>query len=222
MNALRWVKWLALACMTLDHIDAAWFGRSMWPLSGIGRLTMPLFAAVLAYNLARPGALDAGVYGRVIKRLLLFGALAYPWHVMALGQGWYTLNIMFAFAAGTAALWVIQRYPGRLWLFVMIIVGAGFWLEFHWAAPVLLVSLYVMFRGDGVTRFLLPAAAMVLLCWENGNLWALGAVPAMLALLLPQPMVPRRAWEGWLFYAYYPAHLALLVAVAPLVKGLVQ
>lgn len=141
---------------------------------------------------------------------------------MALGQGWYTLNIMFAFAAGTVALWVIQRHPARLWLFVAIIVGAGFWLEFHWAAPVLLVSLYVMFRGDGAARFLLPAAAMGLLCWENGNIWALGAVPALLVLLLPQPTILRHRWEGWLFYACYPAHLALLVALTPLVKGLAQ
>lgn len=61
---------------------------------------------------------------------------------------------------------------------------------------------------------------MGLLCWENGNIWALGAVPALLVLLLPQPRVPRHRWEGWLFYAYYPAHLALLVALTPLVERL--
>ena len=88
-----------------------------------GRVAMPLFVFVLAYNLARPDALARGAYPRCMKRLALFGALATPPFV-ALGglavwcycksPSWAAL--LFAPLA-CAALWPVN---GNFWALAAI------------------------------------------------------------------------------------------------------
>jgi hypothetical protein len=57
------------------------------PHLGVARIVMPMFGFVLAYNLARPGALAKGVHRRMLCRLTLAGLAASPmfiyseWHV---------------------------------------------------------------------------------------------------------------------------------------------
>ena len=75
-GAIETLKWVALVLMTLDHINKYLLHDSVPALFAIGRTTMPLFAVVLAFNLARPGALEGGAAERTIKRLALFGAVA--------------------------------------------------------------------------------------------------------------------------------------------------
>lgn len=75
--------------------------------------------------------------------------------------------------------------------------GVGFvllaWLAFH--------------RGQ--YWLLVPAFAAI--CWFNGNLWALGAIPVTLGLSRVAWPVPRGRWA---FYGYYVGHLAFLTLVA--------
>nr|WEG85486.1 trbP [Escherichia coli] len=52
------LKWLALLAMTGDHVNKYLFNGTLPYLFEAGRLALPLFVFVLAYNLARPGALD--------------------------------------------------------------------------------------------------------------------------------------------------------------------
>lgn len=54
-GALESLKWLALGLMVIDHLNAYLWAWRYPPLYALGRLTFPLFAFVLAYNLARPG-----------------------------------------------------------------------------------------------------------------------------------------------------------------------
>ncbi|WP_172838976.1 TraX family protein [Legionella micdadei] len=53
------MKWIALVSMTIDHINRFFYASSIQTLYCIGRLAMPLFAFIFAYNLARPDALPA-------------------------------------------------------------------------------------------------------------------------------------------------------------------
>lgn len=216
MKPLDVIKWLAIIAMTIDHINAAWFWRAYPLMYDVGRVAMPLFAGLLAYNLSRPGAMERGVYRRVLVRLLVFGGLAYPFHVLALGQGWATLNIMFAFAAGVASIWAIERAtPWSVTVWAVCLLVAPLVLEFHWAGPLLMVAMWQVGRGTSWTRWALLAVAMTVLCIENGNAWALGALPLLAPLLRHQDYPQRSRWASWGFYVYYPAHLAFLVLVSP-------
>jgi len=57
---------LGLALMTLDHINKHLLHERVTALFDLGRMALPLFGLVLAYNLARPGTLERGVYIRVL------------------------------------------------------------------------------------------------------------------------------------------------------------
>jgi hypothetical protein len=110
-GSLEALKWLALVLMTEDHVDKYLFNGTIAVLFDAGRAALPLFVFVLAYNLARPDALERGVYLRTMKRLALFGVLATPAFI-ALGgllAGWWPLNIMFALLAITAMLYLVCK-----------------------------------------------------------------------------------------------------------------
>lgn len=77
-GTLEGLKWLALVSMIYDHVVRLLFmGPVLGSATAFGRLAFPLFAFILAYNLARPGV-DARVYRRLILRLVGFGFLALP------------------------------------------------------------------------------------------------------------------------------------------------
>ena len=76
-GALAALKWLALALMTVDHLDAFVYQRELG--TWVGRLVFPVFGFVLGYNLARP-SLDAAGRARLLRRLLAFALLALPFH----------------------------------------------------------------------------------------------------------------------------------------------
>ena len=69
------LKWIGLVVMTSDHVNKYLFNATLPGLFEAGRLCLPLFVFVLAYNLARPGTLASGAYLRTLKRLAIFGAL---------------------------------------------------------------------------------------------------------------------------------------------------
>jgi hypothetical protein len=131
------LKWLALALMTGDHVNKYLFNATLPVLFEAGRVALPLFVFVLAYNLARPGTLERGVYGRTMSRLAVFGALASVPFV-ALGglyAGWWPLNVMFTLLVVTATAYLVER-GGKLHLAaagVVFLVG-GSSVEYWWPA----------------------------------------------------------------------------------------
>ncbi|EBM5962874.1 TPA: TraX family protein [Salmonella enterica subsp. enterica serovar 16:l,v:-] len=59
------LKWIALILMIGDHINKYLLNESVPFLYYMGRIAMPLFVYVLAYNLSRPDVLKNGVYSRL-------------------------------------------------------------------------------------------------------------------------------------------------------------
>ena len=108
--------------MIIDHTNKYLYKGGIPVLFNMGRLAMPLFVLVLAYNLARPMAFERGVHIRIIKRLALCGSLATP-AFLALGgllAGWWPLNFMFALLVLTLTIYLIehQTITGYLVLFL--------------------------------------------------------------------------------------------------------
>lgn len=204
-GALSALKWLGLALMVLDHVDAFVFGRSLTWACALGRLVFPLFAFVVAYNLARPGALERGVHARMLYRLGLAGCIALPFHAELTGATWpwpVPGNIMFTFAVAVAAIWAVER---RQWLLALAAVPASFLVEYSFPGVVLVVVTWLWLRWPTLGGFLGVVIALGSLTVVNGSQAALWALPVVLLASGLQTRLPR---AQWLFYAFYPAHLA--------------
>ena len=209
-GTLEALKWLGLLLMTLDHVNKYLLHEAVPALFDAGRLTMPLFGFVLAYNLARPDALARGVYGRTMKRLALFGVLATP-SFIALGgllAGWWPLNILFALLTATAALYLVETR--RIAAAVAVFLAGGSSVEFWWPAVTFCMAACWYCKRPGWAALLAWVAACASLWLINRNWWALAAMPLILAAPSVDMRMPRFRHA---FYVYYPAHLAVLLLV---------
>lgn len=209
-GALEALKWLALTLMVVDHVDAYLLGRESSAMYAAGRTVFPLFAFVFAFNLARPG--NEAAADRAFARLLLFG-LAAQFFAMALRRAaepdgqWWQLNILMTFALCVPLIRATRGTPRwYAWALsgvVILILGAI--VEFHWFGLLYVIAAYhFCARRTRITCAVWLASAG-LLFFENGNAWALAAIPVIFAVGRISLEVPRLKW---LFYAFYPAHLA--------------
>lgn len=204
------LKWLGLVLMTGDHVNKYLFNATIPGLFEAGRLCLPIFIVVLAYNLARPGAMERGAYIRTIQRLALFGSVAsIPF--IALGglvAGWWPFNVLFTLLIITAMAYLVEQ-GGAVNLTaagVVFLIG-GSSVEYWWPAVALGLAAWSYFKRPSLpaaTAALLSCAALWLI---NGNWWAMAALPLLLLASCLDLRMPRLRW---VFYAYYPLHLAAL------------
>jgi TraX protein len=216
-GALEALKWLALMAMTVDHINTYVFARQYAPMFWVGRIAMPLFAAVLAWNLARPDTLTRGVYRRTLVRLLLFGALAAPAFIAGGGavDGGWPLNILFLFATAVLCLWCVEVGGAARWtLAVLAFLIGGVLCEFFWPGLALTLALWAWFRYRARLALAAALLAWLALYTVNGNWLALLAIPILLLAQRWQRPLPRLRWA---FYAYYPLHITALWAIGRIV-----
>jgi hypothetical protein len=224
-SARELLKWLAVMLMTGDHVAKVIYGGYVPGLSEAGRVAFPLFALVMAYNLAQPGADVA----KSVRRLALWGVIAQPVHALVFGY-WLPLNILLTFAAAAGCIWALER---RHWaLAALLCFAAPVALDYAWPGVWLVLAAWAWFKNHGRSmHFLLGSwdfrrerlylvlpiwvwACMGLLCLYNGNGWALLALPVM-ALGELSARIPR---AGRVFYVYYVAHLACIGLLAPILR----
>ncbi|WP_434989690.1 TraX family protein [Xanthomonas melonis] len=210
------LKWIALVLMTGDHVAKVFFGGYVPVLSELGRIAFPVFALVMAYNLAQPRA----DYAKSVLRLAGWGLLAQPFHAWAFGY-WLPLNVLLTFALSACVVLLLGRIIGiepsnkaqrRPFLLLLLAVLAPLVVDYQWSGVWLVVTAWGWFRTRRGGWLVLAASSLLALCWYNGNLWALGALP-VLALGYVWWPVPRLRWA---FYVYYVGHLGLLVLIASL------
>jgi hypothetical protein len=207
-GSIEALKWLALIFMTGDHVNKYLFNETLPVLYQSGRFALPIFVFVLAYNLARPGSLERGVYVRTMTRLGIFGAIAsIPF--IALGDLVHSIwpaNVLFALFGLAATLYLAEQRRWAAAALVFVLVGSS--VEFWWPALILGIAIWSYCRRPSWT-----AALIALIAWSGGlwvvneNLWALGAIPLIAAVSLVDLKFPRLKWA---FYGYYPLHLTVL------------
>lgn len=192
------LKWIALVLMTGDHVLTVFSVGYVPVVSELGRVAFPVFALVMAYNLAQPGA-DAG---KSARRLALWGLIATPAATLAFGQI-LPLNVLLTFAAAAGGIWALER---RQWaLAALLALVAPVALDYAWPGVWLVLVGWRCYRGQGGQPWLVWGC-MGLLCLYNGNAWALLAIP-LLRLGHLDVAIPRL---GRVFYGYYVCHLAAL------------
>ncbi len=214
-GTLEAVKWLALVSMVWDHgVRFLLYGlsgaSSYGPATAFGRLAFPLFALILAYNLARPG-MDRAAYRRTLLRLLGFGLLAVPAYWYLIGP--YPLNILFTLALATLIVAAYEARPdwrGALGG-ALLFVSGGALVEYGWPGLTLILSAYAWFRsGATLWSTVLLAAGFLALADINWSHWGTLALPVFLLASAVSLRVPR---NKWFFYAFYPIHLTLIAAM---------
>lgn len=214
--SLSAAKWLALILMVIDHSNKYLLHESQHWMYVLGRVSMPLFAFVMGYNLARPGMLASGGYRRVAQRLAVFGLLATAPFIALnkLPAGWWPLNMMFTLLVAVVTAWLLDKRTA--WSKVLawpVFVWGGVLGEYMWPAVGLCLCVWAYQRRPSrslLVGFAACFASLFLLNWllfNDGSFWALGVVPVLALLQRWRVVLPR---VRWMFYAFYPAHLALL------------
>ncbi|PPU73693.1 TraX family protein [Xanthomonas cucurbitae] len=206
----EFLKWLAVVFMTGDHALKVLAIGYVPVVAELGRAAFPLFALVLAYNLAQPGA----DIEKSVKRLFVWGVIATPVTAIAF-QRVFPLNVLLSFALAAACILAIQR--GR-WIFLALCAGlAPAAIEYNWSGLAIVLGGWMFWRNPWQWRVSCPAAALLLLVlpvaslyYVNGNAWALLALPLLGLAALPI-RIPRTRRA---FYIYYVGHLMVLTGWA--------
>lgn len=218
-GTLEALKWLAVVSMTLDHVNRHLLGSAYPTLFLMGRFAMPMFALILAYNLARPGVMANETAVRVLQRLIPFAVVSsLPYMELNLGPiGWRPLNILFTLAAGTACVILLERPTLARQIAAISLFGiAGYLVEYGWVGLGIFLCGWHFFRSPGLFWAIALLSFMLLLRIENGNFWALSVLPAFWLGFYVKIRFPR--WRNAL-YVYYPLHLVVIVALKIMVFG---
>jgi len=165
------LKWIAIIGMITNHMAIAWWEIiPLWlayPLYAAGGLTFPIMAYFVVEGYKHTSNL-----GRYMLRLLVFGLIAAPFHILALGvplgggnpMFYPWLNIMFSIVLGLTVLKLYDKIKIRVlfWLlYVLIIVPISF-IFFEWSfIGVTMVLLYYIIRGESTRRIVPPIFAAV-------------------------------------------------------------
>ncbi len=207
------VKWLALVSMTIDHANRFFFKATLDPAYCFGRLAMPLFAFILAYNLAQPGVKLSGVYSKVLLRLIIFGFLATPGYIaMRHLEHLLPLNIMFMLAAAVAIFYHIDEggAANRFAALFIFLIG-GLLVEYDWVGIIFCLTCWFFCRKPSLLTAFAWFIAYLLLDKINGNHWALLSLLVIYLATKNEVKIPR---IRYLFYIYYPLHLTLFYFLA--------
>ena len=209
-GTLEALKWLGLALMTADHVNKYLLNAAVPSLFAAGRLALPIFAFVLAYNLAQANALARGAYKRVALRLAAVGvASSAPFIALGgLGWGWWPINVMGTLLVATLCAWLLDL--GGRWrvaLAITVFVVGGSSVEFWWPGVAVCLCAWSYCRRPSWWMLALWVGSVIALHAVNRNFWALAALPLIFAAGHVDVTVPR---ARYLFYAYYPSHLAIV------------
>lgn len=212
-GTLEGLKWLGVVLMTVDHVDKYLLHESVPVMFDFGRLALPLFGFVFAYNLARPKARENGAYTRTLGRLAVAGLVAtVPFIALGgLGWGWWPLNVMWMLAAAVVVMHLSERGgKGALAVAGLAFLVMGGFVEFWWPGIALCLGAWRYCKRPSWGALAVWVGSTAALFIINRNFWALAAIPVILAATQIRLTVPRTRFA---FYVYYPAHLCVLWAI---------
>lgn len=216
-GSLEALKWLAAISMTIDHFNRFFFDSTIELAFDIGRLAMPLFSFIFAYNLARGEKLVGEAYFKSFKRLILFGILATPFYMAMrhLAQVW-PLNIMFMLLTSALIFYLCEqaKFIYLIGAFFIFFIG-GYFVEYNWNGILFCISCWFLCRRPSLLSVSFLLLSYILINQLNGNNWAW--LSALFILLATQvevklPRIP------YFFYIYYPGHLSFFWLISSLMR----
>lgn len=215
------LKLIAVFSMIIDHVGGAFFPDYI-AFRAIGRLAFPLFCYCMTVGL---------LYTRNVKSYLLrlgaFALLSQPFYILAfhprdfLAEFW-NLNIFFTLFLSLLAMWGFKTR--KYWLFAAAVFVLA-WFNFDYGMQgVLLMLIFYLCRNRpaiGAALFALNylggffgVQQGAYLSMDIGaytfsvTVFALALLPLIFLRTNTHVKIPK-----FVFYAAYPAHLAVIAAV---------
>lgn len=219
------LKILALVFMTLDHIGAYLLPQVLW-LRIIGRLAMPIFAFMIA-----EGCRYTRSKGRYLAQMAAVAVLCQVVYWVVMGSLEQCIFVTFSLSLCLifSFNWARERKRILPWLCTVgvfcavyflcsilpgLLPGTDYRIDYGIWGVLLPVFFYI--GRNHWEKLLMGAIGLVLLAQSAYPMqwWALAALP-LLALYNGQ----RGKWRlKYLFYLYYPLHLAALYGVKLLME----
>ncbi|MFB0503842.1 MAG: TraX family protein [Candidatus Bathyarchaeia archaeon] len=208
------LKWIAIATMTIDHIGAIFYSDYTL-LRIIGRLAFPIFCYLIILGMKSTRNLK-----NYCIRLFLFALISQVPFYLAFGLTPFVhLNIFFTLSSGVLLIHFFKKNP----LVSLLVVLASTFLNFDFGpyGIALIGCMYILSQDTehGIISIVL-LNVLSLLMWDI-QVYSLLALPIILlhksGFLKMQSRLDRSIayplWRKYLFYVYYPAHLAMLYLI---------
>lgn len=192
-GALECLKWLALIAMLSDHTNKILLGSQLPFMSELGRIAMPLFGFVLAYNLARPDVLKKGIYSRILSRMCIVGVIAQPFYKVAFGNPhWIPLNIMFTLMLATGVIYLLDKggFYRELVAIAVFILG-GLFVDYLWFGVGYCLAAWYYQKSPNFLNLVIWLSTTASLYMTNENHWALAVIPIIFVASKFEFSVPR-------------------------------
>lgn len=208
------LKLLAMLTMTLDHIGVQMFPGALW-LRIVGRLAFPIYAYMIAEGCAHTR--NRRKYLLQMAGLALLCQLVYFFAMGSLFQCilvTFTLSILLIYACDTGSRPLTAlALLGVAFVTVALprlLPGTDFDIDYGFFGVLVPVAAYL-----GKThreKLLFTASVLVALAWSVGGIqWY--SLAALLPLALYNGNRGKRRMK-WLFYLYYPLHLAAIYGIS--------
>ena len=208
------LKLLAMLTMTLDHIGVQMFPGALW-LRIVGRLAFPIYAYMIAEGCAHTR--NRRKYLLQMAGLALLCQLVYFFAMGSLFQCilvTFTLSILLIYVCDTGSRPLTAlALLGVAFVTVALprlLPGTDFAIDYGFFGVLVPVAAYL-----GKThreKLLFTAGALAALAWSVGGIqWY--SLAALLPLALYGGQRGKRRMK-WLFYLYYPLHLAAIYGIS--------
>lgn len=221
------LKAIALIAMFFDHI--AWAFVDTGTLLGqmmhfVGRLTGPTMCFFIAEGYRKTRS-----FPRYLLRLGVFALISQlPFTYYSMGRpGLIPLNVIYTLALGLLAIHCLEVIPneGQRWAVIALLIFLSMWAD--WSVFGVLLCLAFYTKRDDWPRlaFVLTVMAVVLTVGQTaakmsaglGLATALGHSWFHLGMVLNAIVLPLYngerggpSWGRWMFYVFYPLHLAVI------------
>jgi len=211
------LKWIAIVTMTIDHLGAVLYSDYI-VLRIVGRLSFPIFCYLLI--LGMEGTKNLRNY---FIRLFLFALISQVPFYLAFGfKPFEHLNIFFTLFSGVLFIHFSKRNEFFISLASLLVVPASFFLNFDFGpyGIALIGCMYILKQNSKLGIVSIGLLNVLFFFGSNWNIqiYSLLALPIILLyksgfLKMQRKMdgnVAYPLWRKYLFYVYYPFHLAML------------
>lgn len=216
------LKFIALITMTLDHIGVVLFPHVQW-LRIAGRLALPLYAYMIA-----EGCRYTRSMGKYLTSMVSLALVCQIVNYVTMDKSLYQ-SILVTFSLSISLIWLLQtarKKGGILWISLgglgiatafflcqilpKLLPGTDYCIDYGFAGVMLPVLVYLgKTKPQKLTLFTLGLVALSATL-DQVQWYCLLAAPLMLLY-----NEKRGKWKlKWLFYIYYPLHLAAIYGLS--------
>ncbi len=212
------LKLIAIVTMLIDHIGLALFPNII-VFRYIGRIAFPIFAFLIV-----EGFVHTSNYKKYLCRIVIFGILSeIPYDLLISGKIFDSnhQNVFFTFAIGLVMLHFIKKNEASMLNNGFLIMGILFSVILRTDYSIYgigLIYIFYVFRYSKIT--MLGFATIVSLISGGVQRFAsLSTIPIALYNGERGPTALDNKYMKYLFYAFYPLHIMVLVAIRTAVYG---